>query len=171
MNFRGIYVNGVSKCELEEILFYLESHPKDFSKIFDLIFDKDEKIAFRSAWTVEKVAQRHFDWFTVDFQEKIYQLVLSTQHAGIHRLCISILTNFPNPSPLPVDLLNALYDWMILPKYSIGVQSLSMKLLHKFVKDDPDLLREFIYILTDTDDADVSSAFFASRKNILKHYK
>ncbi len=172
MNFSEIISKGISKYELEEILFYLDSHPDEFVPIFDLIFSgKDSHTAFRSAWIIEKVAQRNPDWFSVTQVSKIQQLVLSTKHSGIHRLCISILMNFPNPSPLPVQLINALYDWMLLPNYSIGVQSLSMKLLHKLVKSDKDLLHEFLSLLSDTYDMDVSPAFYASRKNILKHYK
>ncbi len=171
MNFRELYVAGISKYELEEILFFLESHPGDFPQVFELVFDQEVKIAFRAAWTVEKIAQRHPGWFSELQQSRMYTLCMTTNHPGIHRVCISILMNFPNPNPLPVNLINALYDWMFLPKYSKGVQSLSMKLLHKLVKDDEDLLREFVYLLSDTDGLQVSAAFFASRKNILKHYK
>lgn len=171
MNFYDIYKAGINKYQLEEILLYLENHPSDFEKIFNLIQDENDKISFRALWTVEKVAQRNPSWFTTAQTNEIYQLLLTTTHKGMHRLFISIAYFLPVPQPLNVEILNALYDWMLFPKYTIGVQSLSMKLIHKWVKNEEDLLKEFLIVLTETDDSDLSPAFFASRKNILKHYK
>lgn len=172
MNLVAIYEGGnISRYQLEEILLYLENHPEKFREIVDISFSVESKSAFRAMWTVEKVSQRHPEWFTDKMVKKILERCLETSHPGIHRLLLSVIKSLPVPDPLPVELLNSLYDWMLIPKYSIGVQSLAMKVLYNWVRTQPDLLREFVSILQEADLTEYTAAFVASRRNILKHYK
>lgn len=170
-DYRSIYQAGIGKYQLEEIILHLSLHPDDFPVIYHLMFDADDKIAFRAAWTIEKVSDKWPDWFCNEQTDEIIQYCLSTHHEGIRRLLLSVLRYLPVPEPLPIHLFNSLYDWMLLPSSSIGVQSLSMKLLFKYAKTNADLLQELIIILEQTDPADYTAAFYASRANILKHYK
>ena len=170
-DFRKIYQGGIGKYQLEEILLHISLHEEDFPVIFELIFDSDKQVAFRAAWTIEKVSAKWPQWFGENQISRCTDLCLTTKHTGMHRLLISILRYLPVPDPIPVNLYNALYYWMLQPGFSIGVQSLSMKLLHKYAKTNPDLLQEFLIILEQTDPSEYTPAFYASRINILKHYK
>lgn len=170
MNYQEFFATLQSKYHLEELLLYLGEHQEDFDDFFNLIFTCDEKIAWRILWAVEKVSQRQPEWFNKDKIDRITQLVLTTKHQGLHRIGISVLNSFPVQQPLNVELLNSLYEWMLIPKYSIGVQSLSMKLLYKYALTDEDLLREFIFTLEQADETEFTAAFVSSKRNIIKRH-
>lgn len=156
-----------SKYQLEELLLHLHHHPDDFQEVFNLVSDTDPKRAFRALWACEKVSQRTPEWFSAQQQKQIRILVKTTCHIGIHRLCLSTLYAFANPEPIDIELLNALYEWMLSPKMPPGNQSYAMRLLHKLVKDDPDLMHEFQLVLEQSPAADYSPAFQAARAKIL----
>lgn len=171
MNYLAFFEQLQSRYHLEELLLYLERHPEDFEEIFNLVFNTEEKIAWRVLWACEKVSRRTPEWFDANKRQKVTDLVLTTKHQGLHRIGLSILNSFPAPDPIDIAMLNALYDWMLSPKYSIGVQSLAMKLLYKYTLTDEDLLREFIITLEQADESDYTMAFFASKRNILKKHR
>lgn len=170
MNYLAFFKHLQSRYHLEEMLLYLDCHPDDFETLFNLVFEVEEKNAWRILWACEKVSQRTPDWFDAVKIQRITDMVLTTNHQGMHRIGLSILTSFPAPDPLNVDILNRLYDWMLSPKYSIGVQSLAMKLLYKYSLTNDDLLREFILTLEQANENDYTQAFTASRRNIIQKY-
>lgn len=171
MNYREVFDSLQSRYHLEEILLHLSFHPNEFDEVFGLALGPDEKKSWRILWAVEKISQRHPEWFDAGKIDRITNMVLSTKHQGIHRIGLSILNSFPAPDPLNIDMLNALYEWMLIPSYSIGVQSLAMKLLYKYALTDEDLLREFIITLEQADDNDYTMAFVSSRRNILRKHR
>ena len=168
MNYLAFFETLQSRYHLEELLLYLHLHPQEFKKVFDLVFETEEKVGWRVLWAVEKVSQRNPEWFDDDMIQQVTDLVLKTKHQGMHRIGLSILTNFPAPDPLNVTMLNLLYEWMLSPQYSIGVQSIAMKLLFKYVKTNADLLTEFMLVLEQADESEYTAAFTSSRRNILK---
>lgn len=170
MNYRAFFEHLQSRYHLEELLLYLDNHPQDFDEVFSMVFETEEKIAWRVLWACEKVSQRTPEWFDERKKQMITDLVLTTKHQGLHRIGISILNSFSVPEPLNVDMLNALYDWMLSPKYSIGVQSLAMKLLYKYASTNEDLLQEFLITIEQADESLCSPAFVASRRQILKRH-
>ncbi len=171
MNYQAAFSSLRSKYQLEDVLLHLSHHPSDFDTLFELALGSDEKKAWRILWAVEKISQRYPDWFDAAKIDRITAMVLSTQHPGMHRIGLSILNSFPAPDPLNINLLNALYEWMLVTSYSIGVQSLAMKLLYKYALTNEDLLREFILTLEHADDNDYTMAFVASRRNILSKHR
>lgn len=170
MDYRTFFENLQSRYSLEELLLHIYHHPEDFDTLFNLIFEENNKKAWRVLWAVEEVSQRNPEWLNQEKIGRITNMVLTTRHQGMHRIGLSILNSFPAPDPINVDMLNALYDWMLSPAFSIGVQSLAMKLLYKYALTDEDLLREFIITLDQADENDYTAAFTASKRNILKKH-
>jgi hypothetical protein len=144
------------------------ANPSDFETIYQLIFDMDEKVAWRAAWACQKISEKHPEWFTDKQFKKLATLAISTSHGGLHRGCVSILYNLKLPDPIPVDLLNACYEWMISPRFPISVQAYSMKIIYEIRQLEPDLFPEFRATLESISPHDYSKGFNASRNNILK---
>jgi len=170
MNYRNIFQTIQSRYQLEEILLYLHHHPKDFDEVFELAFDVGNHKAWRIMWAIEKISRRNPEWFNQSQIEKIVDMTLTTKNHSELRICLSILNSFPAPDIINVNLLNALYEWMLSPRCPSGIQSSSMKLLYKYVNADSDLLQEFILTLNQSDDSDYTPAFISSKRNILKRY-
>lgn len=170
MDYHAFFENLQSRYHLEELLLHIYHHQEDFDTLFNMAFEADNKKAWRVLWAVEKISQRNPEWFDQDKLDRITKMVLTTKHQGMHRIGLSILNSFPAPDPINVDMLNSLYDWMLSPAFSIGVQSLAMKLLYKYALTDEDLLREFIITIDQADESEYTAAFVSSRRNILKYY-
>lgn len=171
MNYADEFNNLRSRYHLEEILLYLHLHPNDFPQVFEQALQADGKKSWRVLWAVEKVSRRTPEWFDARMRDRLIEMVLSTSHIGMLRIGLSILCELPVPEPLSGELLNRLYDWMLTSRFSVGVQSISMKLLYKYVLTHPDLLHEYILVLEETDDSESTGAFISSRRNILKNHK
>lgn len=171
MDYPAFFENLQSRYHLEELLLHVYHHQEDFDALFNLAFEEDNKKAWRVLWAVEKISQRNPEWFDQEKVDRITNMVLTTKHQGMHRIGLSILNSFPAPDPINVAMLNALYDWMLSPAVSIGVQSLAMKLLYKYALTDEDLLREFIITVDQVDESEYTAAFTSSKRNILKKHR
>lgn len=171
MNYREQLSSPISKNFLDELVQNVFDNPKDFQHVFQLIFDADNKVAWRAAWACAKVSEKHPDWFSDKQVVEIMEFTISISHGGIHRGCLSILSNLPLPNPIPVDFINACFDWMISPKFPIAVQSLSMKILYSICQREPELSIELKAYLENVDFENYSAGFNSTRKNILKKLK
>lgn len=149
---------------VEEVLL----HPGDFAIVYRLIFDEDEKVAWRAAWACQKISEIHPEWFTETHFNELIKLVLNTTNGGLHRGCLSVLNNIAIPQPISVELLNVCFEWMISPRFPIAVQALSMKMIYRFCMIEPGIIPEFLTYLEAITPDDYSKGFNAARNNILK---
>ena len=168
MDYREHLLRPLSKCFVYHLVQEIFANPADFEIVYQLMFDKEIKVAWRAAWACQKISEKFPEWFTeLRFQE-ITNLAISTAHGGLQRGCVSILYNLKIPEPIPVDLLNACYEWMISPRFPIAVQAFSMKIIYEICLREPDLIPEFRTYLESISPDDYSKGFNAPRNNILK---
>lgn len=168
MNYREHLLQPMSKHFVDILALEILNHPNDFEIVYKLIFDTDEKVAWRAAWACEKICEKRPDLFLEAHYQQIASLVISNSHGGLQRGCLSILINLPIPDPFPVELLNNCYDKMISDKSPIAVQALSLKLIYKFCLKEPDLIPELKAYLENFESSEFSPGIIATRKNILK---
>ena len=171
MYYREQLTRPISKNFLDQLVQNIFNTPVDFQLVFELIFDADNKIAWRAAWACTKVSEKHPDWFSEAQVIEIMKFAISVSHGGILRGCLSILSNLRLPDTIPVDFINACFEWMISPKSPIAVQSLSMKLLYSICQKEPEMSTELIAYLENVDFECYSAGFNSTRKNILKKLK
>ncbi len=168
MNYREHLLKPLSKRFVDHLVSEILANPADFPIVYQLMYDKEIKVAWRAAWACQKISEKYPSWFTEMQFKEISNLAISTTHGGLHRGCISILYNLKLPNPIPVDLLNACYEWMISPRFPIAVQAYSMKLIYEICVIEPELTSEFRTYLESISPQDYSKGFNASRNNILK---
>lgn len=171
MNYREQLSRPISKNFLDQLVLYIFEHPEDFQLVFQLIFDIDTKVAWRAAWACAKISEKHPDSFTEIQVLEIMGFTVVLSHGGTHRGCLSILSNLPLPNTIPVEFINACFEWMISPKFPIAVQSLSMKILYSICQKESELSFELRAYLENLDFECYSSGFNSTRKNILKKLK
>ncbi len=171
MDYRTHLFRPLSKRFVDQLVIEVFANPADFDIVYRLIFDKDMNVAWRAAWACQKISEKYPAWFTDLRFKEITTLAISTSHGGLHRGCVSILYNLKLPDPIPVEFINAYFDWMISPKFPIAVQALSMKMLYRICQIEPDFKPEIIAILEDINYQDYSSGFNSTRNSILKVLK
>ena len=168
MDYREHLSRPLSKRYVDNLVLEVFSNPRDFDTVYQLIFDPDEKVRWRAAWACQKISEKHPQWFNDQYFFELANLALSTSHGGLHRGCLSIIKNISLPENIPVEFINACFDWMISPKYPIAVQALSMRILYSVCKRESDFIPEFIAYLESVDVECYSPGFKSTRKNILK---
>ena len=168
MDYRTHLLRPLSRHFVDILVQEIFVNPSDAVLIYRLIFDTDVTVAWRAAWAYQKISEKHPDWLNdLQFLE-IATLAISTSHGGLKRGCLSILNNLPVPNPIPVDFINACFDWMVSPKSPIAVQALSMKMLYRICVIEPAFKTEIIAYLENIDPNDYSAGFNSTRKNVLK---
>ena len=168
MDYRNHLLRPLSRHFVDLLVQEIFANPSDAMIIYRLIFDTDDKVAWRAAWACQKISDRHPEWFSDQQFNEIAFLTISSKQGGLQRGCLSILNNLPLPTPIPVELINACFEWMVSPKSPIAVQALSMKLLHKICIMEPGFKVEMIAYLENIDPNDYSAGFKSTRKNVLK---
>jgi hypothetical protein len=152
---------------LEPAILSVLDNEADFETVFALMTDDNNKVAWRSAWLCEKISERRPPLFQSPLFSALIDLSLSTKNGSVRRLAISMLTNL-KISEIPVDLLNACYEWMSSDKYPVAVQALSLGLLYHFCTLEPELKPELSAYLENFETENLSPGMKAMRRNIMK---
>ena len=168
MDYREQLFRPLTKHFVDLIAQDIFENPTDFDIVYNLIFDAEMKVAWRAAWTCQKISEKQPKWFTDKHFDELSTLALSTSHCGLHRGCLCVLNNIALPNSIPVHFINACFEWMISPKSPISVQALSMKMLYSICQKEPDFKPELIAYLENIDYESYSAGFNSTRKNIIK---
>jgi len=166
MDYRDVLKNNLSRQIIDQIADSVYDNLSNFQTIFDLIFDNDTKVAWRAAWACEKIIHKYPEIIDFEKEKQIIELVLSTNHEGLRRLSLSILHSLT--LNLNVELINSCFDWLNSDKQPIAVQALSLKLLVKFCKLEPDLKPELIAFLENDNSVVLSPGMISCRRNAIK---
>lgn len=168
MDYREHLHRPLSLHYVDFLVQEIFANPSDFKIIYQLIFDSDEKVAWRAAWACQKISEKYPEWFSEKEFAELVSLAMKTKHGGVHRGCMSILKNLNLPDSIPVEFINSCFDWMISPKSPIAVQALSIRMLYSICMKEPDFKPEFIAYLENIDYECYSPGFISTRKNVLK---
>jgi hypothetical protein len=171
MDYREQLFRPLSKRFIDHLVLEIFAHPTDFQIVYNLIFDSEKNIAWRAAWACQKISEKYPEWFNEGQFLQLAELTMHTKHGGLKRGCLSVLNNLSLPNQIPIELINACFDWMISPKCPIAVQALSMKFLNRICLTEPDLQSELMVYLENINYEDFSPGFNSTRNNILKALK
>ncbi len=168
MDYGEHLYNPLSKLFVDQLALEVYANPDDFETVYKLIFDSEIKVAWRAAWACQKISEKYPTWFSEKHFSELAALTISSSHGGLQRGCLSVLNNISLPGEIPVDLINSCFEWMVSAKSPIAVQALSMKMLYRICKVEPDFRPELIAYLENVNYEDYSPGFKSTRNNILK---
>lgn len=166
--YKEILIRPIQKIDFQQLLINAIEDNDAFSTLFDLMFDENEKIAWRASWVCEKVSEKHPDYFSESAIYKIIGLAIETPYTGLQRCVLSMLLNISLPQDVSVEFINISFERMISPKSPVAVQVLSMKLLYEFCKHEPDFKIELKNYHESIDPNEYSVGYRTARNNILK---
>jgi hypothetical protein len=168
MDYKSEIMNIRSRRAIDGIVLTVYDNIQNFDTLFDLIFEPDKNLAWKTAWVCEKVVEKFPELLDISKTEKIILLLLSTNHDGLRRLLLSIIIKVQNADNIPVRLINVCFDWMISSKQPIAVQALSLKLLTNYCLFEPDLKPELIAYLENYHSDFSTPAMISSSRNCYK---
>ena len=168
MNFREVLANRLTIKEVHLVCDALIQNKEQFAEFFQLIFQGPYKIAWQAAWICEKVSEVDTSMFTDEDYRQLIDFTLTNKEDSLQRLCLSVLFNLPFRKPLSVKFINNCFEQMISPKKPVGVQVLSMKILHKICLVEPGFTDELLLSLENLDYFNYSAGFVAARNQVIK---
>lgn len=166
MNIRNRLSQRIGMGDIRELTQYTQGDDKRKQKLYDLIFDADDKVAYQAAWVLTHFSLSENEWL-YSKQNELIDEVLVCKHPGKRRLILSLLFRQPLANPPRVDFLDFCLERMISKQELPGVQSLCMKLAYELCRPIPELLQELKATLEMIEDDSVPS-IRTVRKNVLK---
>lgn len=166
-NYSQYLSQHIGLLNLNKVVETVSVHPEDFDKIYQLINDPDDKIAWRAAWACEKISEKYI-CFLEGKQNELAGFVMNSRHSGKNRILLSILLNLPAPTPVPVDFLDYCLDRMLDLNQAIAVQALCIKIAYQLCLAEPDLLNELKLRLENAETEYYSPGVKSCIRNTLK---
>ena len=170
-DYRQHLIRPLSLHYIDHLVKEVISSPADFETVYRLIFDSEEKVAWRAAWACQKISEKHPEWFIEKQFIEMANLIVSNSHGGLQRGCLSVLNNLPVPESLPVGFINACFERIYHPSTPISVQCLSMKILYRICLIKPGFIPELKAYLENIDPGAYTAGFRSTRTHILKALK
>ena len=168
MDYKEHLLRPLSKHYIDHLANEILNNTNDVVHVYRMIFDTEISVSWRAAWACQKICEKHPELFSSEQFLEITSLAKSTSHQGLKRGCLCVLNNLKIPEPIPVDLLDSCFEWMISQKSSIAVQALSLRLLQRFCVIEPDLIPELMAYLENFETENLSPGMKATRRNVLK---
>lgn len=139
-----------------------------FPYLVQYSFSKEEVLAFRSSWIMDKTAERNPDVATSsDAVTSLIQKTPFETNYSVIRACLRMLTRYELQINDCGELVNSCFEWLSALNTPIAVKVHAMQLLYKFTIQEPALKNELSIIIEEQ--MPVGSAGFKARgKRILK---
>ncbi len=166
MNIRNKLSQRIGMDDIFEICYYTQGDSKRKQKLYNLIFDTDDKVAYQAVWVLNHFSLWENRWL-YSKQNELIDEVIACKHAGKRRVILSLLFRQPPANPPRVDFLDFCLERMVSRQELPGVQSLCMKLAYELCRPFPELLQELKATL-EIMEGDLIPSIRTVRKNVLK---
>lgn len=168
MDFSELLSASLTLKKLNIIADEAVASKQKFNQLFELIFDKNIKIAWHAAWAVEKISERDIAVFTKEQIQRLFSLSVLATNNSLKRSVLSIIVNLPLTKDLPVEFINVCFERMISVKEPVAVQALSIRLLQRVAEKEPEFIPEILATLENVDLSMFSAGYLAMRRNVMK---
>jgi len=166
MDFLKIFSKPITKEVIVQIISEIRMQPVEFQKVFDLIFNENNNIAWRAAWVVDNFSRKNNDCICDKMKVKLMDFSQTVTKDGHLRLCLSILLNAGLPANVSGEFINFCFGNILNKKTAVAVKALSVKILSKICETEPDLRNELKVVLQNID----IQNYTAGMKSVVKHF-
>lgn len=170
MNLASRLSQRIGINDIHEILYIIQGSKKGKKNLYDLLFHKENIIAYRAAWVLTHFSLTENEWL-VDKQNELIDEVLKCEHPGKRRLLLNIIYQQPLGDSPRVDFLDFCMERMSSKDETLAVQTLCIKLAYELCRSIPELLQEFRLILDIMQQDLLPPSIHSVRKNVLKAMK
>ncbi|WP_407932879.1 MULTISPECIES: hypothetical protein [unclassified Dysgonomonas] len=153
--------------DIHEITYLIQNNNKGRQRLYNLIFDEDERIVTNTLWIMNHFSLSENRWLYQKQDEMIDKLLLTTNKSQ-QRLLLNLLYRQPLANPPRIDFLDYCLEEMIARKEAPGTTTICMKLAYEMCRIIPELLQEFRTALDIVEDSQLPPSLKTTRKNILK---
>ena len=170
MSFKEKLSGRVHMNDIHEITFLAQGSDSIKRELYNLLFDKDDKLAYQTAWVFTHFSPYENEWL-FDKRDELIDEVLVCSHPGKRRLLLVLILRQPMLNPPRMNFLDFCLERMMSKHELPSVQTLCMKLAYEMCRDIPELKQELRAILELMEPGLLQASIQAVRKNVLKAMK
>jgi hypothetical protein len=170
MNFKRKLSGRIHMNDIHEITFLAQGNGMIKRELYNLLFDKNDKLAYQTAWVFTHFSRYENEWL-LDKRNELIDEVLICQHSGKRRLLLVLLLEQPMVSPLRTDFLDFCLERMLSKDELPGVQTPCMKLAYEMCRTIPELKQELCALLELMEPDLLQPSMRSIRKNVLRAMK
>ena len=170
MDFIAKLSGRVHMNDIHEIIFLAQGNDSIKLELYNLLFDKDDKLAYQTSWVFTHFSPYENEWL-IDKRNELIDEALVCSHPGKRRLLLVLILRQPMLDPPRMDFLDFCLERMMSKRELPAVQTLCMKLAYEMCRDIPELKQELRAMLELMEPDLLVVSIQAVRKNVLKAMK
>lgn len=124
----------------------ISESPKMIHKIFAFTTCSEHKLAWRSAYLLDKIHENN-PRLLFPFIDKIIDEVENTQNHGVRRHFLRILSQHDLHKKVSGNFINVCFQWIQSEKVKVAVKAHAMQILYQLTEYYPELKQELKEVL------------------------
>ncbi len=141
MDLENYIKNTLYKEHVSVIVDYIGSDTRQFGKLMDLFFSKDNRLAQRAAWVMSHCVDKNNNLIPPYITKLIRNLYVSNNDA-IKRNTLRILQYIEIPKPLWGEMLEKCFDYLESNNEAIAIRAFAMTVAYNISQHVPEIKPE-----------------------------
>ena len=165
--------NRMSMDDIHEICSLAQGERNDGikAKLYDLTFDKNNRIALNALWVFTHFDQANNEWLNAKHDDLINR-VLIEQNTSKLRIMLSLLLRQPfEEATLRSDFIDYCIAKITACSYPYAIRAYCMKLAYEQMKYYPELLTELKVALDMLEQEALSPGLASAKRQVMKKMK
>ena len=165
--------NRMSMDDIHEICSLAQGERNDGikAKLYDLTFDKNNRIALNALWVFTHFDQANNEWLNAKHDDLINR-VLIEQNTSKLRIMLSLLLRQPfEEATLRSDFIDYCIAKITACSYPYAIRAYCMKLAYEQMKYYPELLTELKVALDMLEQEALSPGLASAKRQVMKKIK
>lgn len=143
---KEILTGGWHAISFTERAQSISKSPKTINEIFKFTTCSDHKLAWRSAYLIDKIHDNNPQLIS-PFIDKIIKEVETTQNHGARRHFLRILSQYDLHKKVSGNFINVCFQWIQSEKIKVAVKAHAMRILYQLTEYYPELKQELKEVL------------------------
>jgi hypothetical protein len=149
MDLRKEILKEHSKAQTTKLVTYVGGNPKRFSDLFVIYLEGPYVVTQRAAWSIAICVENHPELIKPHLIKAVNMLKKPGVHPAVKRNTLRLLQFIELPKKLYGTVANCCFEFLQDTKEPVAIKALSITILSKIIRDEPELQRELRLILED----------------------
>jgi len=148
MNFGSLLETFPSRIEVDLLINEIGASREQFNSLLDLALDGKDPVAWRAAWIVDGVAEKHPE-MADSYITSIVRRLPGLKSKGALRSMLRLLCRYEIPEEEQGILIDLCFGILVSELYPVAVKVHAMQIIYNHVLLYPELKEELITVIED----------------------
>ncbi|NOT76394.1 MAG: hypothetical protein HOP08_15805 [Cyclobacteriaceae bacterium] len=138
-----------SRAMRDAVVRYVGHNPARFGELVDLFMKGPYRVTQRAAWPLSYCVENHPELAKPHLKRIIQNLKSPGLHDSVKRNTIRLFQFVPIPKSLQGIVADICFEYLANPKEAIAVRAVSMRVLSRIAREQPELKNELRILIED----------------------